>query len=96
MKMSRLVLHSVVRNFENWLITLSEKHGVGMPSDIIWCSKFIWFLFASYELWASEFGRSQVLILTTKEFNGYLSNNFSTAEIRNFMHCILNSLKSPK
>ena len=68
-----------------------------MPSEIIRRSKFfIWFLFASCVLWASEFGRLQVLILTTKKFNGHPSNNFSTAEIRTFMYCILNSLTRPK
>ena len=68
-----------------------------MPHEITWCSKFfIWFLFASWALWASEFGRMQVHILMTKEFNGHLSNNFSTAEIRTFIYCILNHLTSPK
>ena len=87
----------VARDFENWLITLSEKDGVRMPSEIIRRSKFfIWFLFASCMLWASEFGRMQLLILTTKEYNEYLLNNFSTAEIRTFTHCILNSLTSLK
>ena len=68
-----------------------------MPSEIIRRSKFfIWFLFASRVLWASEFGRLQVIILTTKKFNGHLSNNFSTAEIRTFIYCILNSSTPPK
>ena len=62
MKMSWLVVHLVARNFENSLITLSEKHGVRLPSEIIWGSKFfIWFLFTCV-LWASEFGRMPVLI----------------------------------
>ena len=66
-----------------------------MPSEIMWCSKFfIWFLFPSCVLWASEFERMQVLILTTKKFSGHLSNKFSTAEIRIFIHCIFNSLTS--
>ena len=79
------------------LITLSEKDEARMPSEITWRSKFnIWFLFISRKLWAREFGRMQVLILSIKEFNGHLSNNLSTAEIRTFINCTLNSLTPTK